>query len=105
MALYYSETLIGSCVGCKVYQMGLDVTVSPVFVALEQTVMTGAVLGHEATAKAFPAEVVPCQCFCLCACVSFVLMLDVENGLCGVCVCVFRSVHNGLPFFSASRCQ
>lgn len=64
--------------------------------------MTGAVLGHEATAKAFPAVVVPCQCYCLCACVSFVLVLDVENGLCGVCVCVCLEMctmgcHSFLP--------
>lgn len=67
--------------------------------------MTRAVLGHEATAKAFPAVAVLCQCYCLCACVSFVIMLDVKNVLWDVCVCAFRSVHIWSSFFCALGCQ
>lgn len=65
--------------------------------------MTRAVLGHEATAKAFPAVAVLCQCYCLCACVSFVIMLDVKNVLWDVCVCVRLEVctfgrHSFVPW-------
>lgn len=58
--------------------------------------MTRAVLGHKATAKAFPAVAVLCQCYCLCACV-----------FCGMCVRVRLEVctfgcHSFVPW-DASR--